>query len=340
MVQSAGMIVLLAVLFASSFAGTGWIRRYCLARGIVDIPNERSSHSRIVARGGGIGFSGIFLLAILGLGIAGMVPGRAATGLAGGGTIIAITGWVDDRKGLTQVTRIILHLAAAVWAVVWLGPVPSIVSGSTIGMWVSQIAGVIAFAWMTNLYNFMDVGTDGIAGAEAVTVAAASGFLCAMAGLAAPAHVYWLLAAVTAGFLVWNWPPARIFMGDAGSGFLGFIFAALALWACVNDVRLFWPCVILLSVFVADATTTLLRRMLKREKWYLPHSTHAYQKLARRNGHLPIALGVAIINIAVLAPAAWLAWLHPASGLPLAAGVNAALAAAALSVSDKLRDKR
>jgi Fuc2NAc and GlcNAc transferase len=328
------MIFLVAVLFAVSFAGTGWIRRYCLASGIVDIPNQRSSHSRIVARGGGIGFSGLFILAVLGLGIAGVVPGRAATGLAGGGTIVALTGWVDDRKGLTQVTRIVLHLAAAGWAVVWLGPVPSIVSGSAIWIWITQVAGVIAFAWMINLYNFMD-GTDGIAGVEAVTVAVASGFLCAMAGLAAPGQVYWLLAAAAAGFLVWNWPPARIFMGDAGSGFLGFVFAALALWTCVNDVRLFWPCVILLSVFVADATATLMRRMLAREKWYEPHSTHAYQKLARRNGHLPIALGVAIINITVLAPVAWMAWLHPALGLPLAIAVNGALAAVALSVRDK-----
>jgi len=333
------MIVLLAVLFAVSFVGTGWIRRYCLARGIVDIPNQRSSHSRIVARGGGIGFSGIFILAVLGLGIAGLTPSRAATGLAGGGIIIAVTGWVDDRKGLTQVPRIVLHLAAAFWAVVWLGPVPALVSGSTVWMWVTQIAGVIAFAWMINLYNFMD-GTDGIAGVEAVTVAVASGFLCTMAGLAEPGHVYWLLAAAVAGFLLWNWPPAKIFMGDAGSGFLGFTFAALTLWSSVENIRLFWPCVILLSVFVADATTTLVRRMLKREKWYEPHSTHAYQKLARRNGHLPIALGVAIVNIAVLAPVAWMAWLHPSLGFPMAIAVNGVFAAFALSVSDNSQASR
>ena len=328
------MIALLAAALALSFAGTGWIRRYCLAHGIVDIPNERSSHSRIVARGGGIGFSGIFLLATVGLGIAGLVPVRAATGLAGGGIIIALTGWVDDRKGLTQITRILLHLTAAAWAVVWLGPVPAIVGGSTVWLWVTQIAGVIAFAWMTNLYNFMD-GTDGIAGVEAVTVAVASGFLCMMAGLAKPGHVYWLLASVVAGFLLWNWPPAKIFMGDAGSGFLGFTFAALTLWCSAENVRLFWPCVILLSVFVVDATATLLRRMLNREKWYMPHSTHAYQKLARRNGHLPIAIGVATINVAVLAPLAWLAWLHPELGFPLALAVNGGLAAVALTVRDK-----
>ena len=212
------MIVLLVVLLALSFVGTGWIRRYCLARGIVDMPNQRSSHSRIVARGGGIGFSAIFLLATLGLEIAGMLPSRAAAGLAGGGVIIAITGWVDDRKekGLTPMTRIILHLIAAFWAMAWLGPVPAIVSGSAIWMWVTQVGGVIAFAWMINLYNFMD-GTDGIAGVEAVTVAFVSGYLCVATGLATQGHVYWLLAAVAGRLsLLWNWHPAKIFMGDAG----------------------------------------------------------------------------------------------------------------------------
>ena len=328
------MIFLLVAVLALSFVGTGWIRRYCLARGIVDIPNQRSSHSRIVARGGGIGFSGIFLLATVVLGLVGLMPGRAATGLAGGGIIVAITGWVDDRKGLTQVTRIVLHLVAATWAVVWLGPVPALAGGNPIWMWVSQIAGVVAIAWMINLYNFMD-GTDGIAGVEAVTVAVAGGFLCTLAGLAVTGHVYWLLAAVVGGFLLWNWPPAKIFMGDAGSGFLGFTFAALTLWSSAENVRLFWPCVILLSVFVADATATLLRRMLKREKWYMPHSSHAYQKLARRNGHLPIAIGVAAINIGVLAPVAWLAWLYPALGFTLALAVNGTLAAVAVTVRDR-----
>jgi Fuc2NAc and GlcNAc transferase len=330
------MIVLFVLLFAVSFAGTGLIRRYCLAKGIVDIPNQRSSHSRIVARGGGIGFSGIFLLIVLALGIAGVMPIRAVAGLAGGGTMIAVTGWMDDRKekGLSAATRIILHLIAAVWAVLWLGPVPAIVSGSAVWMWVTQAVGVVAITWMINLYNFMD-GTDGIAGVEAVTAAIVSGLLCMTAGLAAIGNVYWLLAALVAGFLVWNWHPAKIFMGDAGSGFLGFTFGALTLWASAENARLLWPCMILLSVFVADATSTVLRRMVQGEKWYAAHNSHAYQKLARRKGHLPVALGVTGINLVLLTPLAWMAWLHPAFGFPLAIGLNGALAGIALTVRDK-----
>jgi Fuc2NAc and GlcNAc transferase len=330
------MGLLLAVLLLSC-AFTGWIRRYCLSHGIIDVPNQRSSHTRIVARGGGIGFSFIFLVAILALGVGRVIPSRVAIGFAGGGSLIALTGWIDDRKGLTQLSRIVLHLLSAAWAVAWIGPVPPLSVGSISWNWgwIGQLVGVIAIAWMVNLYNFMD-GTDGIAAVEAVTVALLAAALCSFAGLAATGHVYWLLASAVAGFLFWNWPPARIVMGDAGSGFLGFTFAALTLWCWAEDVRLLWPCAILLSVFIADATTTLLRRMMKGERWYEPHRTHAYQKLALRVGHRPIALGVATINVLVLGPAAWLAWLHPNLGFPLILSVNAVFAIFILTIRDSM----
>ena len=164
------MIALITVLFVTSYAITGWIRRYCLSAGIVDVPNQRSSHTRIVARGGGIGFSFFFLAAVLILGIRGIMPWQAAIGLVGGGSIVTLTGWLDDRKGLTQLTRIVLHLISAAWAVEWLGPIPPAFGGFASPAWIGKTAWIIAFAWMINLYNFMD-GTDGIAGIEAVTVA-------------------------------------------------------------------------------------------------------------------------------------------------------------------------
>ena len=329
--------ILLASVFAVSCALTGWIRRYCLAHGIVDVPNARSSHSRIVARGGGVGFSAIFLVVMLALGFAGIVPWRVAIGVVGGGAIIALTGWTDDRRGLSSLTRLALHLAAAVWVVLWIGPVPSVSLGPvTLQLgWPAQIITVLAIAWMVNLYNFMD-GTDGIAAVEAVTVAALAGNVCVSAGGAASGHVFWLLGSAVAGFLVWNWPPARIFMGDAGSGFLGFAFAALTLMSVVENARLLWPCAILLSVFTADATTTLLRRMLKGERWFEPHRSHAYQKLSRRVGHRPIAIGVGLLNILLLGPAAWLAWLRPQLGFPLMLTVNIAFAVFTVTVRDRV----
>jgi Fuc2NAc and GlcNAc transferase len=212
-----GPMIAIGVAFVVSCALTEAIRRYCLAKGIVDVPNQRSSHDRIVARGGGIGFSVIFLAALLVFGALGMAPWPVVIGFFGGGCVIAGTGWVDDQRGLSQVTRILMHLLAAVWAVAWIGPVPPVFSGSEVWKLLSQCIGVLAIVWMVNLYNFMD-GTDGIAGVEAVSAAALGGGLCAIAGVAAVGQVYGVLAGAVAGFLVWNWPPARIFMGDAGSG--------------------------------------------------------------------------------------------------------------------------
>jgi Fuc2NAc and GlcNAc transferase len=314
---------------------TGWIRSYCLAKGIVDIPNQRSAHSRVVARGGGVGFCVVFLAAVAGLGAINAIPARIAIAIAGGGLAIAVTGWIDDRKSLSQVTRIVCHFGAAAWVVGWIGTLPPLLLGNAVWHWgwVGQLTTVAAVAWMVNLYNFMD-GTDGIAAVECVTVAVMAGALCALAGVASNGLLHWFLAGSVAGFLVWNWPPARIFMGDAGSGFLGFTFAALILWSAVEDARLLWPCVILLAVFTVDATTTLLRRILRGERWYLPHSTHAYQKLARRLGHRPIAIGVAAITVMILGPVAWLAWLYPNFGFSLFLTVYLALAAVVLIVRD------
>ena len=329
------MMLSLCLAFVLSCAVTGWIRSYCLAHGIVDRPNHRSSHDRIVARGGGIGFSFIFLAAIVVMALQGSVSPRGAVGFTGGGCIVALTGWTDDRRGLSALSRIICHFAASTWAVLWMGTVPALSFGSITWQWgwFGQFVAITAFAWMINLYNFMD-GTDGIAAVEAVTVAALSGLVCALAGMASIGYAYWLLAGSVAGFLFWNWPPARIFMGDAGSGFLGFSFAWLALWCAMNDGRVFAAVAILMSIFVADATTTLLRRIAKGEKWHEPHRSHAYQKLARALGHRPVALGVAAINILVLGPLAWVAWMRPGTGLFLLVATNAALSMFVLRVRD------
>jgi Fuc2NAc and GlcNAc transferase len=116
------------------------------------------------------------------------------------------------------------------------------------------------------------------------------------------------LAAASAGFLVWNWPPAKIFMGDVGSGFLGFVFGLFALSSYQERPSLLWTWLILLSVFVVDSTLTLIRRLVSGERWYEAHCAHAYQHAARRYGlHSKVTLAVAAINAAWLFPLAWLA---------------------------------
>ncbi|EKT4532931.1 glycosyl transferase, partial [Pseudomonas putida] len=156
--------------------------------------------------------------------------------------------------------------------------------------------------WMLNLYNFMD-GIDGIASVEAITTSlggALAALIAGQTGLVAPAL---LLAAATGGFLLWNFPPARIFMGDAGSGFLGMMLAALSIQAAQAAPELLWSWLILLGVFVVDATWTLLRRIARGEKFYEAHRSHAYQFASRQHGrHKPITIAIVAINVLWLLP--------------------------------------
>ena len=122
---------------------------------------------------------------------------------------------------------------------------------------------------------------------------------------------------------MWNWPPAKIFMGDAGSGFLGYVLAVFVVSSSKVQARLFWPWIILLGVFVADATFTLLRRLLSGARWYEAHCSHAYQHSARRRGHLKTTLAVAVINLVWLFPMAWAACIWPSAG-PLCTGLAVA----------------
>ena len=187
--------------------------------------------------------------------------------------------------------------------------------------WLGQGLAVLYLVWLLNLYNFMD-GIDGIAGIEAITVCGGGVLLgwlffgadwSAYLSLGQPAL---LLAAATAGFLLWNFPRAKIFMGDAGSGFVGLLLGLLSLHAGWLAPELFWGWGILLGVFVVDATLTLLRRLLRRERVYEAHRSHAYQHAARHHGsHIPISLTVAAINLLWLLPLATLVVLGHLNGL-------------------------
>jgi Fuc2NAc and GlcNAc transferase len=173
--------------------------------------------------------------------------------------------------------------------------------------WFADVLVALYLVWLLNLYNFMD-GIDGIAGVEAVSVslgAAVLVYLATDSSSAVDISLPLLLAGAVAGFLVWNFPPARIFMGDAGSGFLGITIGILSLHAGALAPPLLWSWLILLGVFVVDATFTLLRRLLRGERVYQAHRSHAYQRAARRCGrHLPVTLAVAAINMFWLLPVA------------------------------------
>lgn len=297
---------LLPLVVVFSLAMTALLRRYALARSIIDIPNARSSHTLPTPRGGGVAIVVAFLLAQPMLAWAGLLDSAALVALFGGGLLVAIIGFMDDHGHIAARWRLLGHFCAAIWVLAWLGGLPPLqVFGTTLSLgWVGHVLAAFYLVWMLNLYNFMD-GIDGLASVEAITACLGA---CLLYGLSAAAPLIWVplvLAGCVAGFLFWNFPPARIFMGDAGSGFLGIVLGGLTLVAAWQSSQLFWAWLILLGVFVVDATFTLGRRLLRGEKVYEAHRSHGYQFASRRyKSHKRVTLAVLAINLLWLLPVA------------------------------------
>ncbi|WP_445672755.1 MraY family glycosyltransferase [Pseudomonas inefficax] len=285
---------------------TAALRRYALNKQIIDVPNARSSHTVPTPRGGGVAIVLSFLACLPVLGMVGAVPLPALVAIGGAGALIAVIGFMDDHGHIAARWRLLGHFAAAAWVLYWLGGLaPLQVFGFTLDLqWFGFILAAFYIVWMLNLYNFMD-GIDGIASVEAVTACLGMALLSVLAGVPQLMALPLLLSAATLGFLFWNFPPAKIFMGDAGSGFLGIVLAGLSLQAAWASPQLFWCWLILLGVFVVDATFTLIRRLLRGDKVYEAHRSHAYQFASRHYGrHLPVTLAVAALNLFWLLPVA------------------------------------
>ncbi len=302
------MLILTLTLFFAFFASwslVGRFRCYALAQGLLDNPNARSSHSQATPRGGGLVFILLWLVAGVGLVFWEVWSLVQALAFLPGALLLAGIGYWDDRHDLPARWRALVHFVVAGVSVVALD-----VTDLPLG-WLSAGLAVFAIVWSVNLFNFMD-GTDGIAGVEALFVLVVGGFFLWQAGGGALAIPAWVLAATVTGFLLWNWPRARIFMGDVGSSVLGFLVAVFALagevWFDVSVVL--W--IILYGVFWFDATVTLVRRVMAGERWYSAHRSHAYQRLHNPLGwsHARILWGVITLN-SMLAGLAWWANAMP-----------------------------
>ena len=274
----------------------------------MDIPNERSSHLTPTPRGGGIAFVAASLVGFLLLLLNSELARADLLALCCAGAIVAIAGHLDDRQKISgAMVRLIFHALGAIILIVGIG-FPSQISlfDRTIDTGIiGSILGVLYLVWLLNLFNFMD-GTDGIAAIEAIFVCIAGAILnyhvLSDINFSAPSII---LATSTFGFLLYNWAPAKIFMGDIGSGYLGIAIGGLSLVAAKQQHELLWVWIILLGVFVSDATVTLIRRLLQKQKPHVAHRSHAYQHLAIRfNSHSKVALIVLSINVVWLLPIA------------------------------------
>ncbi|MDP1604756.1 MAG: glycosyltransferase family 4 protein [Legionella sp.] len=301
------MYFYLVILILSAML-TWALRRYALTINLLDIPNHRSSHSVPTPRGGGIAFVFCFLLALSGLAWLQIISLSLFAVLGGVGLFIAVLGFLDDNYNIAAKWRLLGHFIACGFSVFLLGGMPDIsfFSWTLSSSLVSDILAVFYLVWLLNLYNFMD-GIDGIAAIEAVTVCLNGALLYWFHSYQFAMFLPCVLAVAVAGFLFWNFPPARIFMGDAGSGFLGFILGVLSIQAAMINSHFFWSWMILLGVFIVDATVTLLNRARCGERLFEAHCNHAYQHASRYYGqHITVTLSVFIINLLWLLPMAFM----------------------------------
>jgi Fuc2NAc and GlcNAc transferase len=248
-----------------------------------------------------------FLLTLPLLGQLDLVPPHYLIALGGAGALVAIVGFMDDHGHIAARWRLLGHFSAAIWALAWLeGLAPLNLFGVSVDLsWIGHALAAFYLVWVLNLYNFMD-GIDGIASIEAVSACLGASALYILSGFTDLIWPPLILAAAVLGFLFWNFPPAKIFMGDAGSGFLGIALGIMSLQAAWVSPALFWAWLILLGVFIVDATVTLTRRFLRGDKVYEAHRSHAYQFASRRYGrHRPVTMAVAAINVLWLFPLAW-----------------------------------
>lgn len=271
------------------------------------MPNHRSAHEMPTPFGGGIAIVVTFLLGVGVLVAVGKIPGSSLAFLVAP-VAIAILGLVDDIKSLSARLRMPFHFAAAIWSVFVVGAFPDInLNGFVIELkWLGYVIGVLYLVWLLNLYNFMD-GIDGLAASEAICVAGGICLFLLFAGTQSAIWLLLLLAGSCIGFLMINWPPARLFMGDAGSGFLGMMLGTLSLMTVNEGLVSIWSWLILLSLFIVDASLTLMTRLVRGEKVHEAHDLHAYQHAARTVGGKTVLLSVVAINTLCLLPLAWLA---------------------------------
>jgi len=301
--------IILLIFFLLSLVLTYGVRQMALKNNIIDTPNARSSHSMPTPRGGGLAIVISFYLLLSLLFVQQALETSVFIGLLGL-VSIAIIGFIDDHDHIRARYRLMVHFAAAAWACHWLGIIPWAEADNGLLLGLLWVISVLYLVWMLNLYNFMD-GIDGLASIEAISVLAGAALILAQnsaAGLdALPLSLLLALLAILAGFLVWNWPPAKIFMGDVGSAFLGILLAAFSLITANDGSINFLLWLILLAVFITDASYTLMVRLFRGDKVYEAHRSHSYQILARRFGHKTVTIMVLLINVLWLLPLALLA---------------------------------
>lgn len=300
-----------------SYTGVGLATAIAHRTGTLAHPGARGSHAVATPTGGGIGLVAALAVQPFLPGFSSIYPEPWLWAVAPGLVTLGAVGWADDRLRLRPSVRLAVQLAVSVWLLVCL-PTPANPAPEHMP-WPSWLAGsaLVSLVWVMNAYNFMD-GSDGMAGAEGMFAGLLLGGLMLHAQEPGLALAGFAIAGASCGFLPWNLPRARVFMGDAGSVPLGFALGALML-AGLASAKLSLPAALLvLAVFMVDAGMTLLKRVLAGERWYTAHRQHAYQRLIEAGWTHRRVMGLyQAFNMVLVLPAAVLGARYPALAWPL-----------------------
>lgn len=296
---------------AIAFAVAAYLtRRFCDPGSrlhLLDHPNERSLHTQPTPRTGGVAILTGIYSAILVLLFANVGASPIMWLMAGAGLIAALS-FLDDRRGLPVVARFLGHVVGAGLVVLGAGLTLLPLSlGITVPwpVWLGLSLSVLFLVWMVNLYNFMD-GMDGFAGGMALIGFGTFAVLGQLAGNFPFVAVNLVIAAAAGGFLLYNFPPARIFMGDTGSATLGLLVGGLSLWGARDGIFPFWAAPLVFSPFIVDASVTLVRRLFRGERVWQAHKSHYYQRLVQLGlGHRKTVLAEYILMLVCAGSAVW-----------------------------------
>jgi Fuc2NAc and GlcNAc transferase len=290
-------IVVVFFIFCVSWISIFFYTKVAIKVGILATPNNRTSHEISKPSGGGIVFSIIFLLCIFVMWLLRLLSEELMIILGVGGFFATLLGFLDDKNNIRAKNKLILQIILSLFAIFFLEGGP-LVSFDIMPEILAVILSILFLVWVINAYNFMD-GIDGMASSGAIFSSFLIAITVSLSGnLTDIALLLFLLATIISAFLTFNWPPAKIFMGDAGSVFLGYIFGVLTLYTSINNEVSFFTWMIAFSYFIADTSVTQFLRLILVKKWYLPHRSHAYQNIARiTKSHLKPTFGVILYNI-------------------------------------------
>lgn len=278
-------IVLIIVAIAFGLVGVGlWpFIGFLKKRAVLDIPNDRSSHTIPTPKGAGL----VLVSACLLIWIVSS-PSPAVFALCGSAIVLLVVSWVDDTRTLSPIYRLGFHVAAVTFGLFAI-PQTALIFQGLLPLPLDRALALLLWVWFINLFNFMD-GIDGISAIETLVIAA--GLIIAANLAPSDSVLAAALIGAAAGFLPWNWSPARIFLGDAGSAPIGFLLGWLLISAAANGD---WAVAMILpGYYLADSGLTLLKRLARRERVWEAHREHAYQKAAAQIGHARTSVFVAV----------------------------------------------